>query len=70
MMTIDGIGDMVAKFDTGNSSLSCTLHADKVEEKGGQLLWEVKGKKFKHKIVDYSTKTIVLLYKYSEFYLI
>jgi RimK family alpha-L-glutamate ligase len=58
MMTIDGIGDMVAKFDTGNSSLSCTLHADKVEEKGGQLLWEVKGKKFKHKIVDYSNSEI------------
>lgn len=58
IMTIDGIGDMVAKFDTGNSSLSCSLHADKVEEKNGILYWECKGKKFKQKIVDYSNSEI------------
>lgn len=58
VMTIDGIGDMVVKFDTGNSSLSCSLHADKIEEKDGYLHWEVKHKKFKHKIVDYSNSEI------------
>lgn len=58
MMTVDGIGDMVAKFDTGNSSLSCAFHADNLEEKNGILHWEVKGKKFKSKIVDYSNSEI------------
>lgn len=60
MLTVDGIGDVVAKFDTGNSSASCTMHADKIEEKNGFLHWEVKGKKFKNKIVDYSYSEVGL----------
>ena len=60
MMTVDGIGDMVSKFDTGNSSFSCSVHADKIEEKNGYLYWEIKDKKLKHKIVDYSNSEIGL----------
>lgn len=58
MMTIDGIGSMVSKFDTGNGSTSCSFHVDKSEEKNGMLYWELNGKKFKHKIVDYSNAEI------------
>lgn len=51
---IPGLGAMVAKFDTGNSSKSCSIHADKIEEKDGKLIWTVRGKTFVNDIIDYS----------------
>ena len=51
---IPGLGMMVAKFDTGNSSKSCSIHADKIEEKDGKLIWTVRGKTFVNDIFDYS----------------
>ncbi len=55
---IPGIGSFVAKFDTGNGSKSCSLHADSVEENGGKLIWSVGGKKFVSDIVGYSDAEI------------
>jgi hypothetical protein len=57
-MEIPNVGIMVAKFDTGNSSKSCSIHADSVEEKDGKLKWSIGDKKFVHDIVGYS-KTAV-----------
>lgn len=51
---VPGIGNMIAKFDTGNGSKSCTLHADVIEEKGKKLIWSVNGKKFVNDIIGYS----------------
>jgi ribosomal protein S6--L-glutamate ligase len=51
---IPGLGNLVAKFDTGNSSKSCSIHADKMEEKDGKLIWTVMGKTFVNDIIDYS----------------
>ena len=51
---IPKIGKIIAKFDTGNGSKSCTIHADKVEEKGGKVHWTIGKKKFVNTIVDHS----------------
>jgi ribosomal protein S6--L-glutamate ligase len=53
-VTIPGVGEMVAKFDTGNGSTSCSIHADSVEEKGKKLIWTCGDKKFVSDIIGYS----------------
>jgi RimK family alpha-L-glutamate ligase len=54
MIEVPGVGKMVAKFDTGNGSTSCSIHADSVEEKGKKLIWTCGDKKFSSDIVGYS----------------
>lgn len=51
---IPQIGQLVAKFDTGNGSTSCSIQADNAIEDGGNLLWNVGNAKFKSKIIGYS----------------
>jgi len=46
---IEGVGNIVANFDTGNSA-RCIIHADKYDVKGGIVTWEAQGKKYKHKL--------------------
>ena len=57
-MEITGVGSLVAKFDTGNSSKSCSIHADKIEEKDGKLIWTLNGNTFVNDIVEYSKTEI------------
>lgn len=57
-MEISGVGSLVAKFDTGNSSKSCSIHADKMEEKDGKLIWTLNGNTFVNDIVEYSKTEI------------
>ena len=47
---IEGVGNIVANFDTGNSA-RCIIHADKYTVKSGQVTWEAQGKKFKNKLI-------------------
>lgn len=51
---VNGLGTLVAKFDTGNGAKSCTVHADKIEEKDGKLYWSVGKKNFVNDIIGYS----------------
>jgi len=55
---IPGIGKMVAKFDTGNGSASCSIQSDDSKEDKGNLIWKVGNKKFKNKIVGYSNTEV------------
>lgn len=55
---IPGIGKMVAKFDTGNGSASCSIQADDAIEEKGNLIWKVGNKKFKNKIIGYSSTEV------------
>jgi ribosomal protein S6--L-glutamate ligase len=55
---IPGIGKIVAKFDTGNGSASCSIQADDAKEDKGNLIWKVGNKKFKNKIVGYSSTEV------------
>jgi len=50
LLHIEGVGDIVANFDTGNSA-RCIIHADKYDVKGDTVTWKVQGKKYKHKLV-------------------
>jgi ribosomal protein S6--L-glutamate ligase len=49
LLHIEGVGDIVANFDTGNSA-RCIIHADKYDVKGSTVTWEAQGKKYKHKL--------------------
>jgi len=48
---VEGLGKVIGKFDTGNGTLCCVLHGDKVEEKEKTLYFEIGKKKFKKKII-------------------
>jgi RimK family alpha-L-glutamate ligase len=48
---IKGLGQVIGKFDTGNGTLCCVLHGDKVEKKGKMLHFEIGSKKFSKKII-------------------
>ena len=47
---IQGVGDVVANFDTGNSA-RCIIHADDWDVKGKEVTWKSYGKTYKHKLV-------------------
>lgn len=49
------VGRMVAKFDTGNGSSSCSIQADNAIEDDGNLLWNIGNSKFKSPILEYTT---------------
>jgi len=43
---IDEVGKVRAKFDTGNGSKACALHADEIIEQGKTIKWKYNGKTF------------------------
>lgn len=51
---IKGCGTFVAKFDTGNGSIASMKKVDKVKIDGKIAKWELNGKKYADKIVDWS----------------
>jgi len=51
---IEGIGELVAKFDTGNGATACSLHADKILEKDGFLHWSLGEVQYTQPIVGHS----------------
>lgn len=55
---IPRVGQMVAKFDTGNGSTACSIQADNAIEDNGNLLWNIGSSKFKHKIVGYTNTSV------------
>ncbi len=48
----DKIGKLVGKMDTGNSSDSSVIHADKYEIIGRKVNWEINGVKLSHKVEE------------------
>lgn len=59
-VTIPGIGDIVAKFDTGNGALSCSLTYDKfnLSKDEKTVTWELGGKKFTSKVIGFSNAEV------------
>jgi hypothetical protein len=47
---LNGIGNIVANFDTGNSA-RCIIHADEYDTKNNMVTWIAQDKKYKNKIV-------------------
>ena len=56
VITIPNIGDVVAKFDTGNGSLSCTITYDKldVNDKAKIVKWSLGGRDFESKFIGFT----------------
>lgn len=57
---IPNLGDVVAKFDTGNGSLSSSLTFDKMEISKDEksVKWELGGKKFENKIIGWANAEV------------
>jgi|GEM_PF-960147 len=51
---IAGVGEVVAKFDTGNGATACSLHADHIEEVDGYLEWSLGSQQHRHPVVGHS----------------
>ena len=51
-VTIPGIGEMIAKFDTGNGGISSSMHVDQMEKKGKYLIYKIGNKELKSLILD------------------
>lgn len=51
---IAGVGEVVAKFDTGNGATACSLHADHIEEVDGYLHWRLGSQQHRHQVVGHS----------------
>jgi len=60
VVTVPGVGDIVAKFDTGNGSLSCSMTYDKAKLSDDEksVDWELGGKKFTHKVVGFANAEV------------
>jgi ribosomal protein S6--L-glutamate ligase len=54
VIEVEGVGEFVAKFDTGNGSKSCSMHVDSLVVDGDICEWKLKGKTYKDKIIGYS----------------
>ncbi len=60
MIQIPGIGEIVAKFDTGNGAMSCSMTYDEMEidHKNKQVKWKIGDREFSNKIIDYSNAEV------------
>lgn len=56
VVSIEGIGDIVSKLDTGNGATASTLTYDKIDisKDEKKVKWELGKNKFEHDIIDFS----------------
>lgn len=54
-ITVQGIGNFVARLDTGNGSKSSSIHADKIEVKNNKVIWKIGNKTFKNDLIGWTT---------------
>lgn len=53
-LTIKDCGTVIGKFDTGNGTKASCFKVDKVEVDGNKVKWEIHGKKYVHKLEEWS----------------
>ena len=66
VMNIKPFGELVAKFDTGNSASASTIHADEIEVVGKNAKWKFQGKTITSKIQRIVDVNVGGLNNYSE----
>jgi ribosomal protein S6--L-glutamate ligase len=66
IVNIKPFGDVVAKFDTGNSASAPTIHADKIEIKGKKITWTYKDKTITSKLQRVAKVDVGGLNNYTE----
>lgn len=60
---IIGIGEMVAKMDTGNSNY-CVIHAEDWNVEGDEITWIHHGKEYTHEIESWKEVTTGIIDKH------
>ena len=63
---IEPFGNIIAKFDTGNSALSPTIHADEVSVKDKVVTWKYNGVSLKSKLIKITDVHVGGLNDYTE----
>ena len=63
---IEPFGNIIAKFDTGNSALSPTIHADEVSVKDKVVTWKYNGISLKSKLIKITDVHVGGLNDYTE----
>jgi RimK family alpha-L-glutamate ligase len=60
VVTVPGVGDIVAKFDTGNGSMSCSLTYDeaKLSEDEKTVNWKLGKNSFESKVIGFSNAEV------------
>ena len=60
VVTVPSLGDFVAKFDTGNGALSCSMTYDEAELSDDRktVNWELNGNKFTNKVIGFSNAEV------------
>ena len=58
VITVPGVGDYVCKMDTGNGGKALSIHGENAKVNGKYLEYEMNGKSYKDKIVDYSNPVV------------
>jgi ribosomal protein S6--L-glutamate ligase len=60
LIQVSGIGQMVAKFDTGNGSLSCSMTYDEmnIDHKAKTVKWKLGKNEFENKIIGYANAEV------------
>ena len=66
VINIKPFGEIIAKFDTGNSAISPTIHAEKVDVKDKIVTWTYEGKSLKNKLIKISDVHVGGLNDYTE----
>ena len=66
IINIKGIGDIIAKFDTGNSAISPTIHADKIKVNGKKITWTYENTTHKSKLIKINDVRVGGLNDYTE----
>ena len=66
IIEVKPFGDVVAKFDTGNGATASTIHADKLEVKGKQVIWTYNNKTITSKVQRVAKVDVGGLNDYSE----
>ena len=65
VLNIKPFGELVAKFDTGNSAAS-TMHADKIKVNDKTVTWSYGGKTLKNRIIRIANVHVGGLNNYTE----
>ena len=66
IIKIEPFGNIIAKFDTGNSALSPTIHADEVSVKDKVVTWKYNGISLKSKLIKITDVHVGGLNDYTE----
>jgi len=58
VVKVDGVGEFVAKFDSGNGAKSSSMHATDIKESDKKVSWKLNGTKYSADVIGYSNAEV------------